>query len=64
MLAQVFRVSKFGRNDNLDGRSSNLLKARKGGGGGYRRFSSFHICDRAAKDEQVEKTDHNPTLRS
>ena len=25
------------------------------GGGGKRQFFSFHICDRAAEDEQVEK---------
>ena len=27
----------------------------EGGGGGKRHFFSFHICDRAAEDEQVEK---------
>ena len=32
--------------------------------GGKRHFFSFHICDRAAEDEQVEKTDQNPTMHS
>ena len=27
-------------------------------------FFSFHICDRAAEDKQVEKTDQNPTVHS
>ena len=27
-------------------------------------FFSLHICDRAAEDEQVEKTDQNPTMHS
>ena len=31
------------------------LRPEGGGGGGKRNFFSFYICDRAAKDEQVEK---------
>ena len=31
------------------------LRGGGGGGGGKRHFFSFHICDRAAEDEQVEK---------
>ena len=40
------------------------VKAREEGG--KNNFLSFHIiiCDRAAADKQVEKTDQNPTLRS
>ena len=34
----------------------------EGGGGGKHHFFSFHICDRAAEDKQVEKTDQNPTV--
>ena len=36
-----------------------------GGGGGKHNFFSFHICDRAAEDKQVEKKpDQNPTVHS
>ena len=44
--------------------SSNFLRAGefisrrltpKGGGGGKHHFFSFHICDRAAEDKQIEK---------
>ena len=35
-----------------------------GGGGGTRHFFSFYICDRAAEDEQVEKTDQNSNMHS
>ena len=39
-----------------------LIKAR-GGGGGKHHFFSFHICDRAAEDKQVEKKpDQNPEI--
>ena len=37
---------------------------RPEGGGVKRNFFSFHISDRAAEDEQVEKTDQNPTMHS
>ena len=43
----------------------NVCKLRPGGGGGKHHFFSFHICDRAAEDKQVEKkTDQNPTVHS
>ena len=31
------------------------LRPEGGGGGGKHHFFSFHICDRAAEDKQVEK---------
>ena len=32
-----------------------IMKLRPEGGGGKHHFFSFHICDRAAEDKQVEK---------
>ena len=41
------------------------LRPEGGGGGGKHHFFSFHICDRAAEDKQVEKKpDQNPTVHS
>ena len=37
------------------------LNPLNGREGGKHRFFSFHICDGAAEDKQVGKTDQNPT---